>query len=232
MSGPTTNYDLSFGSLTGGNAGRGAFIDDNVFAARENQAVDQLVNGQTATARLLMVNSEVASETDFLPSGVSFCSCQYSEWGYWIADIAGSAGRDHVHLGTWVAGVLPSLPDIPLTGTATYNGHINGSVVSASAKYQAVGTFQNTWNFANNTGNIAITNFDGVNFSGSASASNRRDFSGSFSASAGGGVRNGQLKGSFFSGGGDAVAEQGGQFHILQSGGPAYTASGTFQAKK
>lgn len=40
------------------------------------------------------------------------------------------------------------------------------------------------------------------------------------------------LKGSFFKGGSDPVAEQGGQFHIMGNLGTTYRASGTFQAKK
>ena len=184
----------------------------------------------------------MAPQTRFLPTDVSFCSCRYSTWGYWIADIQGNADpgvpnemdqhRVHrVHLGTWVAGELPALQDIPFSGTATYRGHINGSVVRNATKYQAVGSFQNTWNFSENNGTIAITNFDGVNYSGAATSVNRRDFVGSLMSLSGPQVRTGDLKGSFFAGGGSAVAEQGGGFRI-DGVTDDYKASGTFQAKR
>jgi hypothetical protein len=224
----TRNYDFFFGT-TSGTSGRGTFIDDNNFGARDSSSSTSLIDSNSATVRMFMVNHDVVQVTGFLPSGVSFCSCQFLEWGYWLAEGTDlSNNRDRLHLATWVTGVLPTTVEIPLTGTATYTGHINGSVDNNGARYQAVGSFQNSWDFASKSGTVSVTNFDGANFSSvSVSASSGgRDFAGSGSGTSG---RSISLHGSFFKGGSDAVAEQGGQFHVMGTG---YKAAGTFAAKK
>lgn len=222
------NYELRFGT-TSGSSGRGTFIDDNNFAARESSAQTSTINATAVSAlRFFMVNQEVVPTTGFLPTGVSFCACQFLEWGYWIAEgVDTSSNNDRFHLATWVAGQLPALVDIPMTGTATYTGHLNGSVDNNGSRYQAVGTFQNAWNFSTHSGAVTVTNFDGSNFSNvsvSATSTNRRDFAGSGSN----GTKSISFHGSFFQGGSDAVAEQGGQFHVI---GTNYKAAGTFAAK-
>ncbi|MEQ8247796.1 MAG: FecR domain-containing protein [Alphaproteobacteria bacterium] len=222
------NYELRFGT-TSGTSGRGTFIDDNNFAARESSASTSTINSTAVSAlRFFMVNQEVVPTTGFLPSGVSFCTCQFLEWGYWVAEgVDASSNVDRFHLATWVAGKLPALVDIPMTGTATYSGHLNGSVDNNGSRYQAVGTFQNAWNFSTHSGAVTVTNFDGSNFSNvsvSANSTNRRDFAGSGSN----GTKSISFHGSFFQGGSDAVAEQGGQFHVI---GTNYKAAGTFAAK-
>lgn len=219
----TRNYDLRFGT-TSGSSGRGTFIDDNNFGARDSTSVTSNIDSvAVSTLRMFMVNQEVVPTTSFLPSGVSFCSCQFLEWGYWLADARDSSNNtDRFHLATWVAGALPSAVDIPTSGTATYVGHLNGSVDNNGTRYQAVGKFENAWDFSNQSGSVTVTNFDGENFSSvSVSASNRREFAGSGS--------NSTKSISFYKGGTDATKEQGGQFHVQ---GTNYKAGGTFAAAR
>jgi len=125
----TRNYEFFFGT-TNGNSGRGTFIDDNNFGARDSSSVTSNIDGTAVNRlRMFMVNQEVVSTTGFLPSGVSFCDCQYLEWGYWLAEGRdASSNVDRIHLATWVAGDLTDIVDLPSTGSATYNGHLNGSV--------------------------------------------------------------------------------------------------------
>ena len=105
-------------------------------------------------------------------------------------------------------------------------GHLNGSVDNNGVRYQAVGKFQNAWNFGSQSGSVTVTNFDGANFSSvSVSASNKRDFAGSGSN----GTKSISFHGSFYKGGSDATKEQGGQFHIQGTG---YKAGGTFAAAR
>jgi len=221
------NYDLRFGT-TSGSSGRGTFVDDNNFGARDSTtATSNIDSVAVSKLRMFMVNQEVVPTTSFLPSGVSFCSCQFLEWGYWLADARDSSSNtDLFHLATWVAGVLPATVDMPTTGTATYVGHLNGSVDNNGSRYQAAGKFQNAWNFSSQSGTVTVTNFDGENFSSvSVSASNKRDFAGSGSN----GTKSISFHGSFFKGGTDASKEQGGQFHIQ---GTNYKAGGTFAAAR
>ena len=227
------NYTLRFGTSLG-ETGRSAFIDDGNFGAIESKLASRANGVDVARQAMLLVSEGLVPAADVLPSGVSFCKCSFLKWGYWAADLDYGAAhpdanrRDRIHLATWVAGKLPKLLEIPTGGEVTYTGHINGSVNNNGALYQAVGTFVNTWNFAAESGAITITNFDGVNYTGSASAANRRDFVGAIAAP----NRTGVVAGSFFKGGGDPVVEQGGQFRITESTGTPYRAAGTFAASK
>ena len=229
----TRNYTLRFGASLG-ETGRSAFIDDSHFGAIESKLASRANGADVAAQAMLLVSEGLVPGADFLPSGVGFCACEFLRWGYWAADLDYGAAhpdanrRDRIHLATWVAGALPKLFEIPIIGSAAYTGHINGSVNNNGALYQAVGTFSNTWNFGTKTGVIAITNFDGVNYAGSASAANRRDFVGAIAAP----NRTGFVAGSFFAGAGDPVVEQGGQFSITEITGTPYRAAGTFAASK
>ena len=229
-----TTMSFNFGSVTGMGRNRSAFIDDNTFAVRDSTAA-QSVDSLPVSFRALLVNQELASASDFLPSGVNFCSCQYLEWGYWIADVKPGANtyRDRIHLATWVAGdVSQSTALSALTGTASYSGHAVGSVSTGGAIYQAAGTFTSTVNFGSpSASTTSITSFDGANYTGTgitlgAGTSGLNKFSGSLA----GAGRTVALTGSFINGGGDPAAEMGGNFSI--DGGAAYRAAGIIAAKK
>src|SRR4029077_3939406 len=72
-------------------------------------------------------------------------------------------------INTWLAGVPTSMGDLnTLAGqavTGTYNGAAFGSVFNNGASYTAGANFNGTYNFATQAGSVAITNFDGRNFS-------------------------------------------------------------------
>src|SRR5205823_4828564 len=69
----------------------------------------------------------------------------------------------------WLAGVPTSTADIAsLAGqavTGNYSGSAFGSVFNNGSSYLAAGNFNGQYNFATQTGSVAITNFDGRNFS-------------------------------------------------------------------
>lgn len=247
----------------GSGAGRGAFIDDDLFGARNSSIITGGVRldatpgtlepglpsieaeGQIFNPfgfRSFMVTQGLVPDDSFLPAGVTFCTCEYLSWGYWLSDFrfdfdTGDPGpdpnsfrRERVHLATWVAGDLPELAEIiPIGGTATYSGHAIGNVFSSGDQYVAIGNFENEWDFDSRTGTITITDFDGRDFAGAAAATlvNRRDYSGVIDPTAG---ISGTVTGSFFAGGIDPVAETGGQFTLTN--GTTYQAAGTFAATK
>lgn len=216
---------IEFGDLNAGNNVRSAFIDDDIFAARESEQRPNTFGVTTnfSLSRNLLVSSAVTgAPTSILPSGVQYCECRYVKWGFFSANGNNNFVLD---LGTWVAGELPSLVSIPASGMATYTGHAIGSVSSSNQRYVAVGSFNQSWDFATRTGNATIGSFDGRTISGSVSSGNGREFSGTI---AGGGV-SGNLAGSFFQGGGDPVAELGGQFAVS---GPSYNAVGTVAGRR
>ena len=225
-------YVISFGKLTGSNRARSAFIDDSRFAARQRPGVEGTLGGVDGTfTRAGMVTQTVVPADNFLPDGVSFCECEYLRWGYWNLDFVFDPGpgiqRDRAHIATWVAGKLAQI-NPPTEGTATFLGHLIGNVKNAGNFYVAAGGFQQDWNFATRMGATTITNFDTVNFAGSASSANGREIAGTFAATDASG-RTGTLNGSFLSGPVDQTRYLGGQFGIT---GTDYQASGTFAAAK
>jgi hypothetical protein len=104
------------------------------------------------------------------------------------------------------------------------------------------GNFSNTVNFATRTGNVAVTNFDGTNYNGTATAGapyngtatagaprvfagDPRLFAGVLAGS--NGNRSMFLFGNFFKGPTSPVGEMGGNFNVV---GTRYIGSGIFAA--
>ncbi len=235
-------YDFHLGSVsTSGtfSTSRGTFVDDDTFAIREalsSEETSQVNSTNVTQLRVLLVNSEVASATDFLPSGVTLCGCSYSEWGWWVADIKrADSVRDRVHLASWVAGNVSSFSSVnALSGSATFSGHAVGSVRSGSNNYVAAGNFAATMNFDTpGSSTISITDFDGGTFSATGiTISNGTDslnkYTASLTGSSGQAGRSGSLAGTFFTGT-NAATETGGHFGVT---GTNYQASGIYQAKQ
>lgn len=229
----TTNT-FNWGDLTGPSRSTSAFIDDKNFAMRQSFSTGSTYNGGNAlVARIDMTAAGYSPDSDWLPVGVSFCTCQYLSWGYWQGDLRYDAGprageRERVHLGTWVAGELPDVADLPLTGTATYSGHMIGNVESNFNKYVAAGSFTHQWDFSDREGNFNAT-FDGADYQGFTAGSPANvNFSGSIGDTNDLG-RAGDVHGSFFRSPTDAAAYQAGSFRI---GGPNYKATGTFAGQR
>lgn len=114
-----------------------------------------------------------------LPAGVDYCECSFLEWGFWnvaarVNDNAGLPTDITVDKGTWVAGVPTSAADLETLGvqelagtSATFRGHAIGTAsTSAGPSYLAAGQVDMTWSFANRHGTLAITGFDGRDYSG------------------------------------------------------------------
>jgi trimeric autotransporter adhesin len=240
---------LQFGSLpaSGPNYGRSTFIDNNDFAALESPNTSSVIsrasNGSTVITTLptvtsasnssdapslALVTSGLVPDSVLLPSGVSFCQCQYSQWGYWtgrvvspntVGDFSGATTNDIASINTWVAG-QPTVT-MPTVGIGTYSGAAIGSVYNNGAQYLAAGGFASSFNFATSIGTVKFSNFDNNNFSGIVSGSG-----GNYSGSVSGNNLGGFVTGSFY---GPNAAETGGNFGVESPGG-AYIASGIFDA--
>lgn len=228
--------------------GRSTYINNQIYAAAENPntASSITINGVTASLptyvsgsdlypRLAMVTSGTVPNNSWMPAGVTPCSCQYLQWGYWtghVYDNLNSTGtangrNDIAEINTWVAG-QPTV-NLPTTGVGTYNGAAVGTVSNAGATYLAAGGFNQTYNFGSRTGTVNITRFDGANYTAAVSGE-----SGAFAGALQGsfGNRNGTVIGNFY---GPAAAETGGTFNIY-NGQPVasakYLASGIFAGKQ
>ncbi len=255
---------LNFGSLQGLYAARSAFVDDSHFAAVEspyNPANGQgaapvmlqikngkpqvlTFNGDPGQAGLLyLVSSGTVPSNALLPPGVSYCQCQYLQWGYWGGDIRGGTTanntvRERAHINTWVAGVqTPSGPGseiaslMAMGAKGSYNGTLTGSVYNGVAQYLATGGLHATYNFGTTMGLFQVINYDGINFTQKGPAAltgSNYGFGISTTASAGGkpvGV-SGVVAGSFY---GPQATETGGTFAFKKINLPYYT-SGIFAA--
>lgn len=86
------------------------------------------------------------------------CTCEYLHWGYW-AHIDDPAVANSQASGVFVAGIPTPQVDMPLSGTATYNGVAeaawrgpSASPVASPVSY-ASGDFSHTVDFATGSGN-------------------------------------------------------------------------------
>lgn len=239
---------MQYGGLTGDTGGRQAFIDNNNFAALESTVNPQQINGQTLVVngdptqagKLYLVSSGAAgTSSSILPSGVSYCACQFLQWGYWGGDLmTGSSTSstisrvDRGHINTWVAGVATPLNDINsligTSATATYTGHAIGSVFNNGASYVAAGGFAGAYNFGTQTGTLSVNNFDGHSFTVGPGRLPLTGANYSFRGNLAPGF-NGAINGSFY---GPMAAETGGSFAVQSTVGPTYLASGIFAGKR
>lgn len=181
---------LGFGDslFTWSGDGHSALIDDDRYALSgnfgETFAVtnDGEIIAPDSNPRSYMIPSTlVAGADDALFTDVARCTCAFLEWGYWGTRFRGEdtsetapfdpRRRDFVHLGTWAAGDVSTIGELPLTGTASYAGHAVGSVTNITndgqAQYLAAGNFNMTFDFGARTGEASISNFDGRSFGGS-----------------------------------------------------------------
>ena len=97
----------------------------------------------------------------------AFCqNCDFIKWGTWGARLDyGQAKTEDVHLGWWIGGDVVSDSDMPVRGSAVYNGDVIGNVASKQGavwdQYVATGDLRMDWSFTARTGVLQITNFDG-----------------------------------------------------------------------
>jgi trimeric autotransporter adhesin len=246
---------LQYGGLTG-TPGAQAFIDDNNFAAAESATNPQQVtingtstqpgaqlylvsSGAAGQPAALLANVTYAPDTGLPGAGqpVTYCQCQYLQWGYWGGSLTSSTASstpriDTGNINTWVAGSMTPLANLQTletqSATATYSGAAIGSVFNNGASYLAAGGFQSTYNFGSHLGSVLISNFDGHTFGGSGSAPlSGANYSFNFGGTATGFA--GTVNGAFY---GPNAVETGGNFAVHSIVGPAYLASGVFAGRQ
>src|SRR3546814_6360158 len=86
----------------------------------------------------------------------------------WSSDVCSSETpeRDLVALGTWVAGVLPGADEIPTAGSASYAGHMVGSVSDNGQFRMATGSMTGNFDFGSRSGDMRIEDFDNRDYTG------------------------------------------------------------------
>lgn len=220
----------------GTQTGRGTYVDYDNFAGRESRAsgVDGAflaqVNGQAVSQhRGLIVTSQTVDAASFF-TNTAFCQCEYTRWGFWSSETQRSANgsnfQDLLHLGTWVAGQPTAIGSIPFTGTATYAGHVIGTIQSNQNQYTAASNMTNTVNFATRTGTVAVPNFDGRSYTGTITLQNgANQFGGTLTATG----ANMAMIGQFGKGASGPAGEIFGGVSV--NGGANYFGNGIFAAR-
>jgi hypothetical protein len=214
-----------------GGPGASTFIDDTnvLMSDSTDPARKSQISGGTPST--FLASAKAANLQ--LPGNVTACVCEFLNWGIWASNVtfpntpgAIRQGQVDTVFASYVAGTLTNLVQLPNTGMATYSGHAAGFVANGNATYFAAGTFNQTWNFASQTGSVTINNFDGATYSGNtALQSGTVNFTGPLS----GAGRTGQINGSFFSSSSNPVAGQAGSFSVTGTG---YKAGGIFAGQR
>lgn len=236
MNGIVDSYLLTFGENSG-EAGSSAFVDDDRFGAMQaNRRQDMRLRtdgGQSLAAlqedggypHLYMVSGRAAPV-----EGYEHCTtCSFMDWGWWgqRLDFEGEGAEfsgtrnDFVHMGTWVAGDITNPADLPTNISVSYSGTALGTVTRQTgesvAKYVARGDMNMSFDFGSRSGNMNISNFDGMSVSGLISENSSVHealFRGNLSGS---GV-NGAVQGAFVNNGPNVAAGVIGNFGLSGSG--------------
>jgi hypothetical protein len=211
--------------------GTSAFVDDNRFAARSPHNVD---GPEVAMVTAELFRDEKTGKLPAslnLPDGSSIPKYEHLKWGFFFGDtITTARAREHVHLGTWIAGKILDVEQVKaLKGTAIYTGHSIGNVYNNGSMYTAVGSFQNRWDFDQRIGKVQM-NFDKTDYTGKTTIGNNSNtFIGTLSAPSAP-ARSGGLQGSFVAPANPTPVAVMGNFAIAE--GNTYRAAGTFGAEQ
>ncbi len=154
-------------------------------------------------------------------------SYNYLSWGTWSTELSAS-NKTVVDGSRWIAGTLTPTTSMPSSGTATYNGTVQGMSYESGALKTLNGTHTMNANFASGTitgtmnvnyasigASYATTNLNAVSISGNG-----------FAGGLNGTDNTGSIKGSFY---GPAANEIGGTWALSKTGS---SAAGIFAGKK
>jgi hypothetical protein len=239
--GPDDLQDFTVGFGSEGTNSRSAYIDENIYAARDSNVSTQtnatiLVSSTpTAVSQEPSYNAKtyvVSSDTvptdgaDFM-NGASCSNCDFIEWGWWgtqadLTDGGSTTAQASVHLGTWVAGEVSTHDDIDAYHTiaqgtndvtATYAGQAVGTVNNNGSQYVAGGSLDVTWDFGARSGSWDVTNYDNRDLSGAIGQNGPAQFIGE-TITVDGGAATGVVNGAFVSDGVNPAAGAIGDFAV------------------
>jgi hypothetical protein len=252
--GPAATFEL--GGTTGPQGASSAFIDDKIYAMRDQRAdpsrfTKLSLQGDSVpiNSRTMLVSSGAAplegAGQFWQQQGVTPCTCEFLSWGWWSGDINygnllnDAVARERMNLNTYVVGTMSTLAQLNAqTGSATYTGHMVGNVNWGANNYVAAGSYTNNWNFGTMHGQVNAS-FDGLTLSGTAGlVQGGPGFSAPLAVTAASGTftnAGSGLNGAFFSTGPGATGVNGaigqaGNFTLLGTRAPTGGAATTYQA--
>lgn len=177
-----------------------AYLNDQLIAAAGEIDGSYIVSSDVVPAEIFEDSSGDATS--------EICSsCDFMTWGWW-GQAEGPESSTSVHLGNWIIGERPSTANVATTGTATYNGHAVGTVLTSSgAQYIATGDLSSTMNFGSRTGTVQITDYDGKDFTTSVSFDNGGVPKATFSGTSTTGTISSSVSGAFASDGSSSSSD-------------------------
>src|SRR5262249_23263459 len=146
---PAGQSDITSGQINWGGLGfgRDAYLDDQHMASVSSAVTPGNLGGTTGISngnqpdgwRPIMISHDLVGTSGLFPVGVTPCTCEFLEWGYWTGEFhwndpggPNNLRTDLLNLGTWVAGDLTSVAQVQgLTGDASFNGHVIANVYNA-----------------------------------------------------------------------------------------------------
>jgi hypothetical protein len=173
------------------------YLSDQLIAATSSKDGTYIVSSAAVPAKIFDNNTSAEICSD----------CEFMTWGWWGRNSYGEVDYQ-VHLGNWIIGERPSTGNVATTGTATYNGHAVGTVLTSSgAQYIATGDLSSTMNFGSRTGSVQITDYDGKDFTTSVSFDNGGVPKATFSGTSTTGTISSSVSGAFASDGSSSSSD-------------------------
>lgn len=163
-----SNLLVTPGSLdfdrVGGNVGAFIVLDDGAVQTNLNFDTPAFSSAYLSDSHFgLGTQGFVSGASGFLVSGKATspddnCLCAYLHWGYWAYEESTFPNPANA-VGTFVAGIQTPTIDMPVSGTATFNGVAEAAWRSASGNptTHATGSFNHTVNFADGSGTGTMT---------------------------------------------------------------------------
>ena len=144
------------------------FGDNQNYAAATNKDLTSIQRGHGEDD----VPATLAAGGIVSGSGPLCINCEFMRWGSWVVGIQyedGDSDQSYTQtiasIGWWVAGDLPTVGELPLEGTATYEGTTVGTISQrideewAAFPVPASGTVNMDWDFAQRAGHLEINDF-------------------------------------------------------------------------
>lgn len=220
-----TTDTFQFGSLDPADTTPSTYTDYNTFSASSKKGGQFNNIGYAGEMSNLSRDGTRQLATSLGQPNLTICECEYTRWGFW--NVHNTSNYSETVFGTWVVGRTAQVSDMPLTGTASYVGHVIANVATNTGDpRQAVGNFTNTVDFGARTGAVAVKGLDNTNYAGTvALQSNSVNFAGGLAGDVGN--RAMAIVGGFVKGTTGPVGEMGGVVAIT---GNNYVGGGIFAA--
>lgn len=144
-----------------------AFVNDKLWGATESASPSNfIIAGNPASFEGAIVSSGLVTMLNVLPAGVTLCTCQFVDWGFWGGQVFGAGGtRVEFPIVPFAAGAPVVAGQFPGVGSASYTGHAIANFYDGSGNFIAGAGMTLGASFLSGTANLTmnIVNLNGNN---------------------------------------------------------------------